>query len=685
MFVMVPDLMGAPAPSGLIQHSTAIFTAGEDGVEASGMALDSNENIIVVGTRDSSEIQILKYDNELVLQSSGTFATGGIVEATCVTVDSLDNILVGGSSDDKFLAVKFSTSLEFISKHISGTSDKLTGIAVDKHDHIYATSDAFWVVDYGTDIVSGFASGETHLDSDSGTILVDSDGYLLVGGYINAQEEGIIKKYNTNNIEDPVKEVIYNGAEDYNIITDVTEYYNFNDSTGHIYGVGQHITLSGENSYFIQKYSSNLEPVGDIIKDYDNSNTDIVSYVYEESGLVIASDLDPSGNYNNIHIRNYNTDLRLKDSYDLDTGSIDEGPADIVIDSDETIYVLGTDRDNDNITLSAFSYNYIPMDIDSISDVKIGAKNNVTVTGNIQVTSTEDVSVTFSGDDTELFDVSINTVSFSTIGLEIDIPDSVKVGNKDVSIVDLVHNDVETEKLVVYQEEYVDVTEDLTVITSYTEQSSLELEFIKDALLENSIVTISLIDKIDAPPAPDNMDLSDLIVKIQVDPRGRPEKFPVLKINYADNNFSKLDQNNLSIVHHNGSEWVKTADTYKYTEARQLISYITDFGIYAVAQYDESVESRAIVYPNPYKPGSGGEYDNTDFAEGIVFSGLSSGSQIKIFNIVGENIHEADAGTDGTYIWNTELDNGKLAPSGLYIYLISGDGDDETGKMSIIR
>ena len=88
------------------------------------------------------------------------------------------------------------------------------------------------------------------------------------------------------------------------------------------------------------------------------------------------------------------------------------------------------------------------------------------------------------------------------------------------------------------------------------------------------------------------------------------------------------------------------------------------------------------VYPNPYKPGSGGLFD----ASGIFFVGLTGETKIKIYNIAGELVLEQDNNEYPDYEWNIRNKKGKKVASGVYIYLITNDrGNKKIGKFTIVK
>jgi len=89
------------------------------------------------------------------------------------------------------------------------------------------------------------------------------------------------------------------------------------------------------------------------------------------------------------------------------------------------------------------------------------------------------------------------------------------------------------------------------------------------------------------------------------------------------------------------------------------------------------------IYPNPYKPGSGGIYD----APYLTFKNLTSRVTIRIFNIALEHIATIEKDSQNIeYQWEPKNDAGRVISSGLYIYYITDPGGHTTkGKFTIIR
>lgn len=90
------------------------------------------------------------------------------------------------------------------------------------------------------------------------------------------------------------------------------------------------------------------------------------------------------------------------------------------------------------------------------------------------------------------------------------------------------------------------------------------------------------------------------------------------------------------------------------------------------------------VYPNPWRPGSGGPYD----AAVVRFKNLTETAEIKVFTITGELVRRlGKTAADGDEkVWDGRNDDGKKVASGVYLFLIRNPGGEQRiGKVAIIR
>jgi hypothetical protein len=137
-------------------------------------------------------------------------------------------------------------------------------------------------------------------------------------------------------------------------------------------------------------------------------------------------------------------------------------------------------------------------------------------------------------------------------------------------------------------------------------------------------------------------------------------------------------------------EWILAGGTGGTVDAKNntITVEVTHFSVYGLASSPAALNdlSKVIVYPNPYKPGTGKNYDRSG---GILFDNLTQKAKIKIYTIVGNLVREMNKDDmNKTYQWNAENDYGAKVASGVYIYIITNPDkskDKAKGKIAIIR
>ncbi len=139
-------------------------------------------------------------------------------------------------------------------------------------------------------------------------------------------------------------------------------------------------------------------------------------------------------------------------------------------------------------------------------------------------------------------------------------------------------------------------------------------------------------------------------------------------------------------------EWVQVSPEYALDKAAKTVSVqINHFSMFALVSViaPSSDLDNVKVFPNPYKPGSGGEFDRTSYGAGIVFKDLTAKADINIFNIAGELVAEfSEADGDGLVVWNAQNNSGEKVASGVYIYYIvnpDNRAQKKIGKIAIIK
>ncbi len=107
---------------------------------------------------------------------------------------------------------------------------------------------------------------------------------------------------------------------------------------------------------------------------------------------------------------------------------------------------------------------------------------------------------------------------------------------------------------------------------------------------------------------------------------------------------------------------------------------VSELSVYALLLYPEDYEGELYVYPNPFKPGDR-EYGAAE-GRGVMIYGVSSPSEIRVFNVSGELVDSfSHYGDRESLLWEGAGD----AASGVYIILINSRGRNRSIIFSIVR
>ncbi len=118
-------------------------------------------------------------------------------------------------------------------------------------------------------------------------------------------------------------------------------------------------------------------------------------------------------------------------------------------------------------------------------------------------------------------------------------------------------------------------------------------------------------------------------------------------------------------------------------------SYRTSAGSMGMFSYSSRILPAATlkdayIYPSPFKPHSPGKFQ----AEKITFKNLTDNAYIRVFNIAGELVYDAEKRDTSVnyYEWEAVNNAGRKLASGVYIFYISNsEGETATGSFAIIK
>jgi flagellar hook assembly protein FlgD len=113
---------------------------------------------------------------------------------------------------------------------------------------------------------------------------------------------------------------------------------------------------------------------------------------------------------------------------------------------------------------------------------------------------------------------------------------------------------------------------------------------------------------------------------------------------------------------------------------KTMVNHFSVFTLMSISNDSSNI----VVYPNPFKPGTNGQFD----APYITFNNIALDATIDIYNIAGKLVKTLENTDKSAKItWDIKLDDsGSKAASGIYLYVIKdGSGNNTTGKFTIIK
>jgi hypothetical protein len=184
---------------------------------------------------------------------------------------------------------------------------------------------------------------------------------------------------------------------------------------------------------------------------------------------------------------------------------------------------------------------------------------------------------------------------------------------------------------------------------------------------------------------------SDVCAELFTDRNLQPEKDITLSFYYNDPFVEGLDKDKLAVscCDRGGTSWTPIG-ARSYAAQNRVVCKSRHLSVFRLVQRILGLDlDNVFVYPNPYRPGSGTIYDEAAGGDGVVFDGLTSRAQLRIFTMAGELVREVDIENgNGSYFWDARNDKNEKVASGVYLYFIANpdnSGQKTKGRFSIIR
>ena len=690
----------ASAPKTMVVLSSAAYDSGDD--IAAAVTTDKGEDVFITGTVNGNDFVTLKYNKTLTLGPAQIYTNGRTGNAAAaIAIDGQGDIIVAGAEtnagagDQDYITLKYNpafTALLSSAVYDGGYYDNAAGVGVDSHDNIFVTgysndgiTDNAYTIKYDASLnqLSTAAYDSGH-DEQATAIAVDHNDNVIVVGFTNVSgtNDFFIIKYdnNLNRLYDPV--FFDSGGDDRAAAVAV-------DSNDNIIVTGRQHDSSGSTTYnyCTRKYDSSLNFISSAV--YDSGGKDIPTGAAVDSNdnIIVTGYTGPGvASANDYFTIKYDKNFNVISSASYDGGSTDQASA-VAVDASDNVIVTGQSYDGVTDNYFSIKYNASPK-LTKVSPIYIGETTNVTFNGYGLISGS---SVTFA-------DPGISTGAIAVISGQITLSvtpaASVLLGVTTVTVTAANGEEVTDTALAETRLRHIVAASSSAAITAETKLGPVTVDVTAGAFSQQEALTIYTVPAPAGNPSPVGAALY-----LDVSPADVPQQDIFVTLHYDPAALGGTPESSLSLAYYSSSSvWVPLTSVVDAAgnSVRAPTRFVnTKFAVVKPAQGGGGGGTTpgglggAKVYPNPYRPGSGGDFDQSALGDGIVFAGLGAGQAVKltIFDLAGQLVYQKSGAADssGRYLWDTKTVSGGKAASGVYIYMIKGGGEPKKGKFSIIR
>lgn len=158
-----------------------------------------------------------------------------------------------------------------------------------------------------------------------------------------------------------------------------------------------------------------------------------------------------------------------------------------------------------------------------------------------------------------------------------------------------------------------------------------------------------------------------------------------LSVKYKPEDIEGLSEDKLKIAFYNNTmgKWYHIKSTCDKIQ-KSVSANLNHLTIFRVVEYTYLGLYTVKVFPNPWKVGTGGNFDIGE----MTFKNLPEKGRIRIYNVAGETVKDTSIteANDGFYGWDGKNDSGNKVASGVYIVYIEDDNNNHRIlKAAIIR
>ena len=688
----------AAAPKAMIVLSSAAYGVGPLTQEmAGGVATDAAENVYVTGGSDLDR-HTVTYSNVLT-QSLVPPLVFPNSQGKGITTDSLGNIIVAGVTNpiQHYLTLKYNSSFTTLissALYNGGNSDSAAAVRVDSQNNIFVTgasniggNNDYYTIKYGPNlnILSTAAyAGPNNSRDDAAALAVDHADNVIVAGFsgTGAAANFYIIKYD-NNLK-VLNQVAFDSG-------------GIDQATGVAVDLENNIIVTGNqligatNNYCTLKYDAFLTLLSSAVYDSGAANTDIPTGVAVDSNdnIIVTGFSGPGIAFDYFTIK-YDKNFAVLSSSTYNGGSIDMASG-IAVDASDNVLVTGTSNNGAKTEYVTIKYNASPK-IKAVSPLFIGETYDVTLDGNGFLASS---SVTFTDPG-----ISTGTISFiagqpGQLRVSATLGASVMLGITTVTVTNLNGETVSSYALAATRLRKTVNAGSAGALAAQARAGQVLVTIPAGTFPFQELVTIYAVPAVAGNPSPVGEAL-----RVEVSPPEAPQQDLEVTLHYSQADLGDYPEGNLSLAYFSTSSvWVPLPGSV-LDAVGNSITVRTRFvnTAYAIVKAAQGAGGGggaggsgipAKVYPNPYRPGSGGSFDQSPMGKGIVFAeiGANKSFTLTIVDVAGQLVYQKSAVADslGRFLWDAKTASGGDAASGVYLYVVTGAAQPRKGKFSIIR
>lgn len=686
----------AQAAPEMIVLASATYNSGALDDKATAVAVDAAGNIFVTGNSGTDFLSV-KYSKTLALTvgAASLYSNGGSGNIPGgIAVDGLGNILVAGMENGgaNYVTLKYSPNFGALlssATYTGGVFDRANAVITDDQNNIYVTgysnngTDDFHTIKYSPALNQISSAAYESGGMDQATALTFNGDYLIVAGLtkpVGGNDDVRLARYDKNLNYLPPAVSFDSGGNDTAVGVAV-------DSAGNVIVAARRVAATPD--FLTLKYDSTLTTLISSAV-YDSGAVDQPWGVATDSNdnIIVTGFTTVSGNRDFLTIK-YDPSLNILSTASYN-GGLDDSANAVAVDAEDNVIVAGESYTASN-NYFLIKYNASPR-LTAVDALYIGETANVNLTGRGLLA---DTAVSFAD---PLISTGAASYNSGFITLQVTPAPSVILGFTTITVTNANGEYYSSAALARTRLRQSIPAGQAATINAMTGLGQVTVSVPAGSFALQETITLSpeaaaagdiqqAGEGLFVSGTPSTTSLQNLTITLRYSPADLGD-YPeaALSLGYYDTVAGWVT---LPSSVNTGAKTV-TAPAKAANNKYAVIKAVSSGGGGGIGGPGGGSGIPAKVYPNPYRPGSGGNFDASSLGAGIVFAGLASGGSfnLTIVDLAGQLIYQKSgtADSEGRYLWDTKSVSGAETATGVYIYHIKGgSGEPRSGKFAIIR